>query len=142
MQGLKEWILSQQPELDRITAEACRDFWEENKTSPNFSYDLERTHEECLELSKGRDLCYDRPTIALNYTLWYHPRRVNTFLSYFIDYLIGLSDQKIQLFDLGAGTGAVQWGNIACCCWFKKNGKNPAFYQYGQCRYQSIYVVL
>lgn len=125
MQELKNWILSQQPVIDKITAQACRDFWEANKSNPNFSYDLKRTHEESYELVRGKDLCYDRTTTALTYTLWYHPRRINTFLSFFIDHLISFSGQKIQLFDLGAGTGAVQWAILLVAVGLKKLGKTP-----------------
>lgn len=125
MQELKNWILSQQSVIDRLTADACKDFWEANKANPNFGYDLKRTHEESYELVRGNDLCYDRTTTALTYTLWYHPRRINTFLSFFIDHLISFSGQKIQLFDLGAGTGAVQWAILLVAAGLKKFGKTP-----------------
>ena len=69
---------------------------------------MKKCHDESYELVRGRDLCYDRLNTAFSYSLWYHPRRINTFLSFFVDKLIELSGQKIELFDLGAGTGAVQ----------------------------------
>ncbi len=120
---IKNWILSQQSVLDEITAQACRDFWKANEAKPNFSYDLERTQEESYGLSKGKDLCYDRLTTALTYTLWYHPRRINTFLSFFIDHLVNFSGKKIQLFDLGAGTGAVQWAILLVAVGLKELGE-------------------
>lgn len=125
MNELKKWILDQQPIIDKITASACRDFWDANKNTPNFYYDLKLSHQESYELVNGRDLCYDRPTTALTYTLWYHPRRINTFLSFFVDHLISLSGQKIQLFDLGAGTGAVQWAILIVAYGLKKHGIEP-----------------
>jgi len=109
MEEIKKWILEQQATLDYITASASRKFWEINQSKANFSYDLLQSHSESYELVRGRDLCYDRITTPLTYTLWYHPRRINTFLSFFLDKLANLNKEEIQLFDLGAGTGAVQW---------------------------------
>jgi len=125
MSEIKQWILDQQEILDQLTANACKDIWEANKSLPNFGYDLRKSHRESYELVNGRDLCYDRTTTALTYTLWYHPRRINTFLSFFLDRLIALSGQKVQLFDLGAGTGAVQWAILLVAYGLKKFGKEP-----------------
>ena len=122
---LKKWVLSQQSKLDEITAGACREFWKKQKDKENFAYDLKCSHGECFNLSKGKDLCYDRVTTALAYTLWYHPRRVNTFLSYFIDHLKYLQGREIQLFDLGAGTGAVQWAVLLVANGLREMGENP-----------------
>jgi SAM-dependent methyltransferase len=61
-------------------------------------------------LGRGEDLCYDRPTIGFNYSLWYHPKRINTFLKYFANLIYdSRNESKIEIFDLGAGTGAVLW---------------------------------
>jgi len=125
MHNIKNWILSQQNNCDRIIASACNEFWEANKHKPNFHYDLRKCHEESYELVRGRDLCYDRPNTAFTYCLWYHPRRINTFLSFFIDKLIELSGQKIEIFDLGAGTGAVQWAVLLTLHGLKKFGIKP-----------------
>ncbi|MEQ9287694.1 MAG: UvrD-helicase domain-containing protein [Cyclobacteriaceae bacterium] len=125
MSEIKKWILSQQDILDKITSEACREFWEANKSNPNFQYDLKQSHSESYELVNGRDLCYDRYTTAITYTLWYHPRRINTFLSFFIDHVLSWSGQRIQLFDLGAGTGAVQWTILLAAYAMKKFGIKP-----------------
>ena len=54
-----------------------------------------------------KDLCYDRPNTAFAYTLWYHPRRINTFLSFFLDKVIQYQGQELIVFDLGAGAGAI-----------------------------------
>jgi DNA helicase-2/ATP-dependent DNA helicase PcrA len=125
MEELKQWLISQQPILDKITASACREFWNKNHEKSNFSYDLKISHDESYNLSKGTDLCYDRLTTAMSYTLWYHPRRINTFLSFFVDYLAKFSGQRIQLFDLGAGTGAVQWAVLLVAIGLKKLGLKP-----------------
>jgi DNA helicase II / ATP-dependent DNA helicase PcrA len=125
MNELKNWLLEQQPTLDNIIAQACNEFWQANKANQNFSHDLYRTHLESYELCHGRDLCYDRNTTALTYTLWYHPRRINTFLSFFLDHLTNFPGQKIQLFDLGAGTGAVQWAILLIAIGLRKCGKKP-----------------
>ena len=122
MEELRKWILEQQSTLDIITARACKDFWEANKIFSHFPYDLKLTHEESYELVNGRDLCYDRTSTALTYALWYHPRRINTFLSFFLDHLINFSGRKIQLFDLGAGTGAVQWAILLVSAGLQKFG--------------------
>jgi hypothetical protein len=55
------------------------------------------------------DLCYDRPNSPLVYSIWYHGRRVNTFLSCIAKMLFNTKNTQIEIFDLGAGTGAVQW---------------------------------
>jgi DNA repair photolyase len=72
--------------------------------------DAKKTGEEMWLLSRGGDLCYDRPTIGFNYSLWYHPKRINTFLRYFTDLIYDARNERsIEIFDLGAGTGAVLW---------------------------------
>ncbi len=109
MEEIKQWILNQQTTLDQITSKASRKFWELNKSKRNFGWDLLQSHSESYELVRGRDLCYDRITTPFTYTLWYHPRRINTFLSFFLDKILNLDSKELQLFDLGAGTGAVQW---------------------------------
>ena len=108
--SLKEWIESQASDLDKITTCACRQFREDHeKPKQHFKYDLKWAYNECYGLSQGKDLCYDRMTTPLAYASWYHPKRVNTFLSHFIDQLAMHPDHEIHIFDLGAGTGAVQW---------------------------------
>ncbi len=122
---IKNWVISQQNVCDKIISDACKEFWDANKHRDNFHYDLKKCHEESYELVKGRDLCYDRLNTALTYSLWYHPRRINTFLSFFIDKLIELSGQKIELYDLGAGTGAVQWAILLTAFRLKEVGVQP-----------------
>jgi len=125
LKEIKDWILSQQDVCDQIIANASKEYWEANKHKDNFHYDLKKCHEESYELVGGRDLCYDRINTAFTYSLWYHPRRINTFLSFFIDKLIELSGQKIEIFDLGAGTGAVQWALLLVSFALKKFNLPP-----------------
>lgn len=125
MKEIKDWILTQQDICDKIIVDACREYWQSNKQKENFHYDLKKCHKESYELVGGRDLCYDRLNTAFTYSLWYHPRRINTFLSFFIDKLIELSGQKIEIFDLGAGTGAVQWALLLVSYALKKFNLPP-----------------
>lgn len=109
---LLNWIRKQQPTLDHIIARAGEQFHEHHKMRPNFAFDLGQCQAEACNLSRKppEDLCYDRPTTPLTYSLWYHGRRVNTFLSHFANTLLNTTDDVVEIFDLGAGTGAVQWG--------------------------------
>ncbi len=106
---LKEWLINQQSVLDTIIANAAVQYYKSNKDQANFSYDLKKCHEESYNLIRGKDLCYDRANTAFAYSLWYHARRVNTFLSFYTDKLFELQGQNVEIFDLGAGAGAVQW---------------------------------
>jgi hypothetical protein len=120
---LEIWIKSQQSTLDEIIAEAADRFYNDHKHDPNFQYDLKKCHFESYNLSNGKDLCYDRPNTAFAYSLWYHPRRVNTFLSFFLDKVLELQGQDIEIFDLGAGAGAIQWGLGLIYAGLKRMGK-------------------
>jgi len=103
------WIQAQQDVLDRLVADAAADFRME-KDHANFVFDSRTVSREMWNLRNGKDLCYDRPSIGFIYSLWYHGRRVNTFLRYYLNLIIqSLDESKIEIFDLGAGTGAVQW---------------------------------
>lgn len=105
-----DWISAQQPVLDKIIADAAEKFHNEHSQNSNFVYDSNQTSKELYNLGSGWDLCYDRPTIGFTYSLWYHGKRVNTFLRYFFKLIMGsLNEDKIEILDLGAGTGAVQW---------------------------------
>lgn len=106
---LFEWLQQQQPTLDLIIAEAGRKFHGQHKSRPNFGFDLASCQSESFNLAHHKDLCYDRPNIAFCYSLWYHARRVNTFLSHFARTILQSNHPILEFFDLGAGTGAVQW---------------------------------
>lgn len=111
-QELHNWLKAQQDILDEIIAAAGREFHEQNKHRVNFPFDLTQCQVESYNLSRRppQDLCYDRPNTPFTYSLWYHGRRVNTFLSHFATLLFSANVPVIEFFDLGAGTGAVQWG--------------------------------
>lgn len=106
---LTNWIRQQQRTLDDLIYKAGLDFHNHNKSRKNFGYDISQCQKESYNLSQGKDLCYDRPNTAFCYSLWYHARRVNTFLSYFAETILKNEKSVIEFFDLGAGTGAVQW---------------------------------
>jgi DNA helicase-2/ATP-dependent DNA helicase PcrA len=107
---LVNWLKEQQPILEKILLTSAEEYYNNYSSKRNFFYDVKKTGEELWLLSRGGDLCYDRPTIGFNYSLWYHPKRINTFLSYFTDLIYDARNEgNIQIFDLGAGTGAVLW---------------------------------
>lgn len=120
---LKTWLLSQQDVIDKVVANASIKYYNENKSESNFQYDLKQCHIESYNLIKGKDLCYDRPNTAFAYTLWYHPRRINTFLSFFLDKVIQYQGQELIVFDLGAGAGAIQWSLGLIYAGLKRLGK-------------------
>lgn len=107
---LIEWLKSEQQNIDKIIANAGIRYYNEHRNEPNFQYDLKQCHIESYNLIRGKDLCYDRPNTAFAYSLWYHPRRINTFLSFFLDKVVEHQGKHIEVFDLGAGAGAIQWG--------------------------------
>ena len=109
LDSFKSWTSSQKDKLDAAIANAGNNYWQSHNNS-NFGYDLNECQHESFNLVNGKDLCYDRPNTGFTYSLWYHARRVNTFLSHFGKSLLAESEAKqINIFDLGAGTGAVQW---------------------------------
>ena len=103
------WLDSQKATLDSVIAKAGVDFYETNKSRTNFAFDLGECQIESYLLANNMDLCYDRPNTPFVYSLWYHARRVNTFLTHFASVIFNSPDKEIDFFDLGAGTGAVQW---------------------------------
>lgn len=122
---LTDWLKSEQQNIDKAIASAGIAYYNEHKTEPNFQYDLKQCHLESYNLIRGKDLCYDRPNTAFAYSLWYHPRRINTFLSFFLDKVLEYQGQHIEVFDLGAGAGAIQWGLGLIYAGLKRLGKNP-----------------
>lgn len=109
------WISAQKPVLDKIIAEAAQRFHSDNKDNPNFVFDVKTSSTEMWALSKQDDLCYDRPSIGLCYGLWYHATRVSTLTPIFEHLLHAASqDERIDIFDIGAGTGAIQWAVAIC----------------------------
>ncbi len=122
---LKSWLINEQDHLDEIIANAAHAYYGKHEGHANFQYDLKQCHIESYNLVNGKDLCYDRPNTALAYSLWYHPRRVNTFLSFFIEKILAHEGQHIEVFDLGAGTGAIQWSLGLIYVGLKRLGKTP-----------------
>lgn len=122
---LTKWLREEQGNLDKIIATAAVNYYNANKENSNFNYDLKQCHIESYNLVNGNDLCYDRPNTAFAYSLWYHPRRINTFISFFLSKLLEHTGGILEIFDLGAGTGAIQWGLALIYVGFKRLGKTP-----------------
>ncbi|TAF77369.1 MAG: DNA helicase UvrD [Bacteroidetes bacterium] len=109
-QVLTTWLKEQQPKLETILLTSAEEYYNNYSTKRTFAFDAKKTGQELWLLGGGEDLCYDRPTIGFNYSLWYHPKRINTFLRYFTDLIYdSRNEPNIEIFDLGAGTGAVLW---------------------------------
>jgi len=110
---LLDWLSGQKSTIDSVIYQAANMYYKYHSTTlgfQNLDYDIGVTTVESFNLGKGGDLCYDRPTIGYTYSLWYHARRVNTFLMYFLQELLAADPREnLDIFDLGAGTGAVQW---------------------------------
>jgi hypothetical protein len=107
---LTQWVFNQKDTIDKCIKEASYQYWFEMCKRDNIVFDINECSKECYALSQSKDLCYDRPSIGFVYSLWYHGRRVNTFLKYFIEIIFeARNEPEITIYDLGAGTGAIQW---------------------------------
>ncbi|MEO0075934.1 MAG: UvrD-helicase domain-containing protein, partial [candidate division WOR-3 bacterium] len=124
-QQLLSWIENQKSNLDQIIFEAGYNFLQKNKTKPNFPFDLSECQSESFNLIGNKDLCYDRYCTPFVYSLWYHARRLNTFLRFFSRAILSSNDRLIEIFDLGAGTGAVQFAAGLVYLGMKELGLNP-----------------
>lgn len=107
------WLGSQQTVIETLICNSAEEFGRGrhiDKPSSNFLFDLKASEEEALALSRGGDLCYDRYTTGMSYALWYQGRRINTALTFCLDFVEDAiqNNKPIEIFDLGAGTGAVQ----------------------------------
>lgn len=122
---LIEWLKSEQQNIDQAIASAGIKYYTDHKAESNFQYDLKQCHIESYNLIRGKDLCYDRPNTAFAYSLWYHPRRINTFLSFFLDKVLEHQGQYVEVFDLGAGAGAIQWSLGLIYAGLKRLGIKP-----------------
>jgi DNA helicase II / ATP-dependent DNA helicase PcrA len=101
---LLDWLQAQQPTVDALIYRAANSYYRHQRDVvglANLDYDIGVTIHEALNLSSGLDLCYDRPTIGFTYSLWYHARRVNTFLRYFLRELATTSAASLDIFGLG-----------------------------------------
>jgi DNA helicase II / ATP-dependent DNA helicase PcrA len=106
---LIDWLKKQQSILDEVIADAASEFYKKHSSRYNFDYELDDCQKESFNLIQKKDLCYDRALTPFVYSLWYHARRVNTFLRFFCTAFLKNTSNKIEIFDLGAGTGAVQF---------------------------------
>lgn len=124
-QKLLNWIKGQQNTIDQIIFEAGNNFYLKNRSQENFYFDLSECQAESFNLIGNKDLCYDRPSTGFVYSLWYHARRVNTFIKFFASAIVNSSDKVIEIFDLGAGTGAVQFAVALVYSGMRELNMNP-----------------
>lgn len=107
---VRHWLESQQATLDQIIAETADAYLQKNlERYENLKFDITTCNAEKYNLSHSKDLCYDRPSVGFVYSLWYHGRRVNTCLKYLLPALVNFQFPSLNLLDMGAGTGAIQW---------------------------------
>ena len=119
---LENWLLSQQDQIDEIIKDAASSYYVCHQGDINFSYDLSIADLETLELGRSGDLCYDRPGTPVAYSLWYQGRRINNFITYISNYLLSYNENSLVLFDIGAGTGALQMATALAVLGLKELG--------------------
>lgn len=125
---LNSWLKTEQPKIEKIILGAAESYVSKYGSLPNFGYDFSKSQEEAYNLVNNQDLCYDRVTTPLAYSLWYQARRINVFISHFSSKIIEAvnSSQPIEIFDLGAGTGCVQFCfGLALVAFIKKGNRSP-----------------
>ena len=107
---IRDWLRARKELIEQTILSAAENYFSDYVDKNNFVYDLNQCELESLNLTNGKDLCYDRPSIGLSYSLWYLGRRINTSMTFMIDLVVdAIQDKKpIEILDLGAGTGAVQ----------------------------------
>lgn len=126
-QAFTQWLKEQQSILEQVIHNAAQSFLKKHDPVENFGYDLRCSQKEAYNLMNGLDLCYDRYTTPLAYSLWYQARRINVFLTHFQNKIFeaGSASTPVEIFDLGAGTGCVQMcfglGHVA----FSRHGVKP-----------------
>ena len=81
-QKLLQWIEKEKTSIDEVITEAGRRFFDDNKKKDNFSFELAECQAESFNLFNNKDLCYDRYCTPFVYSLWYHARRLNTFIKF------------------------------------------------------------
>ena len=119
-----QFISDHKDDLDAAIRLAASRYYDDHKDTLNFHFDINECNNESCKISTN-DLCYDRPGIGFSYSLWYHGRRVNTFLKFFARVLYESTEPRIDLLDLGAGTGAVQWAVGLCYTALKRHNLIP-----------------
>lgn len=127
----KDWAKEQQEIIEKIILESAQSYVAKFEQLPNFGYDFSISQQEAYNLMDSQDLCYDRITTPLAYSLWYQARRINVFLSHFYNKILeaSLSDYPIDIFDLGAGTGCVQLCFGLAYIAHKRRGLKPLFFR-------------
>jgi hypothetical protein len=106
-----EELRSLAPVLDQCIADGCRRFYLERLSGLD-SYEFEQSVADLYNLSRGVDLCYDRPSIGLGYALWYQGRRVHQGVRSLATPLLEHTGD-VDILDMGAGTGATAWAVAA-----------------------------
>lgn len=113
MEKYINWIKEQKDIIDESIKLSAARYCRVHDQFDNFVYDTNQSNREAFRLSQGKDLYYDRPGTPLTYVLWYQGRRINLLLKYVFKLIYENRDLKnIEVFDLGAGTGALQ----ICAC--------------------------
>ncbi|MGI9175652.1 MAG: UvrD-helicase domain-containing protein, partial [Rhodothermales bacterium] len=123
--AVRACLLETAPLLDRALASAGRECARELLARPNGLYDLRAATDESYRLSKGLDLCYDRPATGLTYGLWYHARRVNACLRQVLPNFLDGQPRALTVYDLGAGTGAFLWAFALAAYAIRRCGGAP-----------------
>ena len=123
-EDLINWVKSKQDLVERVICDSMTSYHNVNMDKENYKYDHERCHKESFRLTGVLDLCYDRPTIGLTYASWYLGRRINTCIDLLLSdiYNSVRYQEPIYIFDLGAGTGAVQIATHICLSGMKSLG--------------------
>ncbi|MCY4175817.1 MAG: UvrD-helicase domain-containing protein [Acidimicrobiaceae bacterium] len=116
------------PILDEACAAACGDALDSGDWSVD---ELRRGYEELWQLSEGKDLAYDRPSIGLHYALWYHLQRTQTLVRVLAPLLRGCQN-PITIHDIGCGTGATAWAAAIVYAAMRDTGEQmPRIYVLG-----------
>lgn len=93
------------PILEQACVEACRTMWEDGGWT---DYELREGYRELWRLNEGKDLAYDRPSIGLHYSLWYHLQRTHILVRA-LARLLAPRRRPVRIYDLGCGSGATAW---------------------------------
>jgi SAM-dependent methyltransferase len=106
-QALLDALRSLQPSVEAALLDGLSAQFDEGAWS---SFEHDCSLDDLLELGKGGDACYDRPSSGFAYAIWYQPRRIQTALRLLTSELLSRpNDQPLVIVDLGCGTGAVAW---------------------------------
>lgn len=116
---LINWVVDHKDRIETAIIASVDTFVNKRRISHSYSnvvYDLQQSQQESLLLGKGKDLCYDRFTTGALYNLFYQGRRINTSLKFAAGFVSeAINDNKpIEIFDLGAGAGAVHLAVALC----------------------------